>query len=174
MYVEACSRSNTLNAMHVEGVKRVCVNSKNVFTSVCHSVHRKEGPLETGSLHGGGYIHGVCIRGSAPGGGGPPPRASASRDVRLAGSARGSVCRRIYIKGGVGAVADPGFPQGGDANSPGGRQHTNLPNFPKNCMKLKEFGPPGGAHPSCPLRSATGGYTSNLGGKTPAPHPWRI
>ena len=26
----------------------------------------------------------------------------------------------------------------------GGRQHTILPNFPKNCMKLKEFGPPGG------------------------------
>ena len=42
------------------------------------------------------------------------------------------------------AVADPGFPRGGDANSPGGCQHTILPNFPKNCMKLKEFGPPGG------------------------------
>ena len=26
----------------------------------------------------------------------------------------------------------------------GGRQHTILPNFPKNCMKLKEFEPPGG------------------------------
>ena len=26
----------------------------------------------------------------------------------------------------------------------GGRQHTILPNFSKNCMKLKEFGPPGG------------------------------
>ena len=45
-----------------------------------------------------------------------------------------------------GAVADPGFPRGGGANSPGGRQHMILPNFPKNCMKLKEFGP-GGAHP---------------------------
>ena len=41
-------------------------------------------------------------------------------------------------------VADPGFPRGGGANSPGGRQHTILPNFPKNCMKLKEFGPSGG------------------------------
>ena len=42
-------------------------------------------------------------------------------------------------------VADLGFPLGGGANSPGGgRQHTILPNFPKNCMKLKEFGPPGG------------------------------
>ena len=43
-------------------------------------------------------------------------------------------------------VADPGFPRGGGANSPrgGGRQRTILPNFPKNCMKLKEFGPPGG------------------------------
>ena len=44
------------------------------------------------------------------------------------------------------SVADPGFPPGGGANSPGegGRQHTILPKFPKNCMKLKEFGPPGG------------------------------
>ena len=42
-------------------------------------------------------------------------------------------------------MADPGFPRGGGANSPGGgRQHTILSNFPKNCMKLKEFGPPGG------------------------------
>ena len=37
-------------------------------------------------------------------------------------------------------MADPGFPRGGGANSPGGRQHTILPKFPKNCMKLKEFG----------------------------------
>ena len=53
-------------------------------------------------------------------------------------------------------VADPGFPRGGGANSPGGRQHTILPKFPKNCMKLKEFGPPGG-HASKILlcRSAT-------------------
>ena len=41
-------------------------------------------------------------------------------------------------------VADLGFPEGGGANSPGaGRKHTILPNFSKNCMKLKEFGPPG-------------------------------
>ena len=32
----------------------------------------------------------------------------------------------------------------------GGRQHTILPKFLKNCMKLKEFGPPG-ARPSRPL-----------------------
>ena len=40
---------------------------------------------------------------------------------------------------------------------PGGHQHTILPKFPKNCMKLKEFGPQGeGARISCaPLRSAT-------------------
>ena len=42
-------------------------------------------------------------------------------------------------------VADLGFPRGGGANSPGGCQHTILPKFLKNCMKLKEFGPPGGA-----------------------------
>ena len=43
------------------------------------------------------------------------------------------------------AVADLGFLRGGGANSPGGRQHTISPKFPKNCMKLKEFGLPGGA-----------------------------
>ena len=37
-----------------------------------------------------------------------------------------------------------------------GRQHIISSNFPKNCMKLKEFGPPGGARiPRAPLRSAT-------------------
>ena len=36
------------------------------------------------------------------------------------------------------------FPEEGAATLQGGRQHTILPNFPKNCMKLKEFGPPGG------------------------------
>ena len=29
------------------------------------------------------------------------------------------------------SVADPGFPRGGGANSPGGRQHTTCPIFPK-------------------------------------------
>ena len=44
-------------------------------------------------------------------------------------------------------MADPGFPRGGGANSPGGR---GAPTYDfakfsqKNCMKLKEFGPPGG------------------------------
>ena len=33
---------------------------------------------------------------------------------------------------------------GGSRISPRrGHQHTILPNFPQNCMKLKEFGPPG-------------------------------
>ena len=41
-------------------------------------------------------------------------------------------------------VADLGIPRGGGANSPGGCQHTISPKFPKNCMKLKEFGPPCG------------------------------
>ena len=57
------------------------------------------------------------------------------------------------------AVADPGFPRGGAPTLRGGRQHMILPNFPKNCMKLKEFGPPGrGGRASKILlsRSATG------------------
>ena len=53
------------------------------------------------------------------------------------------------------AVADPGFPRGAGVNFPGGRQHTILPNFPKNCMKLKEFGPRGASLTPL-LRSATG------------------
>ena len=47
-------------------------------------------------------------------------------------------------------VADPAFPRGGAPTPQGGRQHTILPNFSKNCMKLKEFGPPGGAHSLAP------------------------
>ena len=56
------------------------------------------------------------------------------------------------------SVTDPGFPQGGGVNPPrGGCEHTILPNSPKNCMKLKEFGRRGGGRASLtpPLRSAT-------------------
>ena len=50
------------------------------------------------------------------------------------------------------AVVDPGFPREGPPTPRGGgRQHTILPNFLKNCMKLKEFGPPGGGG-ACPSR----------------------
>ena len=45
----------------------------------------------------------------------------------------------------------------------GGRQHTILTDFPKNCMKFKEFGPRGGTRvPHSPLRSAN------------VPSQWRI
>ena len=50
------------------------------------------------------------------------------------------------------------FPGEGAPTPAGGSQHTILPYFPKNCMQLKEFGPPGGGgtRPSRPpLRSAT-------------------
>ena len=47
---------------------------------------------------------------------------------------------------------------------PGGHQHTILPNFPKNCMKLKEFGPRG-ASKILLCRSATDYYPST----TPPP-----
>ena len=50
-----------------------------------------------------------------------------------------------------GAEADPGFPRGG-APTPWGRQHTILPKFPKNCMKLKEFVPCDPTHLVPPLR----------------------
>ena len=60
----------------------------------------------------------------------------------------------------LGSVADPGFPRGWGPNL-----HTILPNFPKNCMKLKAFGPGGGARPSCPLRSANGDQRERALGK---------
>ena len=52
--------------------------------------------------------------------------------------------------------ADPGFPIGGGANRPGGgglgggRQHIKMPNFPKNCMKLRKFRAVGREGPSPP------------------------
>ena len=60
------------------------------------------------------------------------------------------------------------FPKEGAPTLQEGRQHTILPNFPKNCMKLKEFGPPGGGHASKILlcRSATG-YGQRAGGMHP-------
>ena len=43
---------------------------------------------------------------------------------------------------GCSTVADPGFPQCGGANSPGGWAiHDFAKCSQKNCMKLKEFGP---------------------------------
>ena len=48
------------------------------------------------------------------------------------------------------------FPEEGAPTPQVGCQHMILPYFPKNCMKLEEFGPHGGARPSHPpLRSAT-------------------
>ena len=45
-------------------------------------------------------------------------------------------------------VANPGFPRGEGAN-PQDRGANLLygQNFPKNCMRMKEFGPRGGARP---------------------------
>ena len=39
---------------------------------------------------------------------------------------------------------DPGFPLGGGADPLGGRQHTILSKFPKNCMKSRKFWAMGG------------------------------
>ena len=43
-------------------------------------------------------------------------------------------------------MADPGIPVR-EVPTYGGHQHTILPNFPKKCMKSKEFGP-GGVRPN--------------------------
>ena len=51
---------------------------------------------------------------------------------------------------------DPGFPRGGGADSPGGCQHTILPNFPKKLHEIERIWVPGGHAPLAPpLRSAT-------------------
>ena len=54
------------------------------------------------------------------------------------------------------------FPQGG---APTPKSAIIFQIFAENCMKMKEFGPPGGARvPGAPLRSANGkdGYTIRL------------
>ena len=63
---------------------------------------------------------------------------------------------RKYRKYVTSTGADPGFPVGGGASPPGGgRQHTNLPNLSKNCIKLRKFwSMGGGGHaPGAPLGS---------------------
>ena len=65
-------------------------------------------------------------------------------------------------------VADLGFPR----QLPGGRQHTILPNFLKNCLKLKEFGLLGRGRMSLAplLRSATEVIISVNSPLPPTPH----
>ena len=42
------------------------------------------------------------------------------------------------------AVADPWFPRGEGANSPGGMPTYNFAKISQNCMNLKDLEPPGG------------------------------
>ena len=68
------------------------------------------------------------------------------------------------------AVSDPAFPRGGGANSKGGRKKLLFGQFfPKNCMKLKEFGLGGRVSLAPPLRSANanGSIKSADTNKTP-------
>ena len=58
-------------------------------------------------------------------------------------------------------MADPEFPRGGGANPPTGHEHTILPNFPKSCLKLKEFGP-GGHEERAPLDPPMQGDLINI------------
>ena len=67
------------------------------------------------------------------------------------------------------AGADPGFPIGGGANPPGGgRQHTILPDFLKNCMKFRniwsvgEGGRVGGTPLDPPLHCVNGTNVSSI------------
>ena len=61
-------------------------------------------------------------------------------------------CCLVFITG-----ADPGFPVGEGANPPGGGgcQHMILPNFEKNCMKLRKFWAVGGGGGDRTLRASS-------------------
>ena len=60
---------------------------------------------------------------------------------------------KMFRTGSKQEVADPGFPRGGGANSQSGGANLLFgQHFPENCMKMKEFGPTGGARvPGAPL-----------------------
>ena len=128
-------------------------NRKVMFSrvSVSHSVHRGlslvpcpfkgwvylfPGPFPPQDTHPLQYWHLVAAT---------PTRTVGKRAVR-------SLLECFLVTG-----ADPGFPVGGGANPLGGRQHTILPNFPKNCMKLRKFwwSVGGALAGGAPLRSAT-------------------
>ena len=53
------------------------------------------------------------------------------------------------------SVTDPGFPQGGGANSPGGAPTYDFAKFSQKLHEIERIWTPG-ARPSHPLRSATG------------------
>ena len=57
---------------------------------------------------------------------------------------------------------DLGFPAGGGANPPGWRQHMILPNFAKNCMKLRTFWAVGFRQFSATVFRSKGGSTDTL------------
>ena len=52
------------------------------------------------------------------------------------------------------AVADPGFPRAGGANSPGGGRTYEFATFPPKLHEIERIWTPGGV-PRAPLRSAT-------------------
>ena len=53
------------------------------------------------------------------------------------------------------AGADPGFPVGWGANPSGGTPTYDLPNFAKNCMKLRKFWTVGRRTPGAAPKSVT-------------------
>ena len=71
------------------------------------------------------------------------------------------VCLLIYYMVNQWQIQD--FSEEGAPTPQEGCQHTILPNFSKICMKLKEFGPPGGCTSlASPLRSATVNVTETF------------
>ena len=57
------------------------------------------------------------------------------------------------------AVADPGFPRGGGANSPGGAPTYDFAKISQKLHEIERIWTPGGARvPRAPLRSATAVY----------------
>ena len=61
---------------------------------------------------------------------------------------------KVWIKAGIRAVADPGFPVGGRAPVTGGMDLRRGHFLVKMYVKMKELGPIGGRAPGTPPRSA--------------------
>ena len=70
-------------------------------------------------------------------------RRNSDSELKLENRCTGSTIYNIQTKG-MQQWRIQDFPEEGAPTPQGARQHTILLNFPKNYIKLKEFGPPGG------------------------------
>ena len=101
------------------------------------------------SSHGQGRDReqGVCLQGEEdlhPEGVGQTPLPAGTRKV---GTTHPTGMLSCWQKNTSNAMADPGFPRGGGANSPGGAQTYNFAKFSQKLHEIERIWTPGGAHP---------------------------